>query len=87
MNPIGGATLKRESQSPQVEQPHRGVGVHHNSSRGHIDQWESKTTIQGATPKRLSPSPNLKGPNSRGHGKVWLSITSTGQATPKCGIA
>ena len=54
------------------------------NSRGHTKAWESVSPTQGATQKRGSPYPQLKGPhqsvgvcipNSRGHTKAWESIS------------
>ena len=73
--------------SPSVE-------VHISNSRRHTEAWESISPTQGATPKRGSPYPQLKGPhqsvgvhrlNSRGHTEAWDSISATQGATPKRG--
>ena len=58
----------------------RSVGVCVPNPRGHAKAWESISPTQGATPKRGSPYPQLKGPcqsvrvhipNSSGHAKAW----------------
>ena len=46
---------------PQLEGPHRSVGVHIPNSRGHTEAWESVSPTRGATPKCGSPYPQLKG--------------------------
>ena len=70
------------------------MGVRIHNSRGHTKAWESITPTRGATPKRGSLYPQLKGPHqsvgvhhphSRGHTEAWESIIPTGGATPKRG--
>ena len=64
------------------------------AQEGRIEAWESLSPTQGATPKRGSPYPQLKGPlrsvgvripNSRGHSEAWESVSPTQGVTPKRG--
>ena len=57
------ATLNRGSPYPQLEGPHRSVGVRIPISRGPTEAWESPAPTRGATPKRGSPYPHLEGPH------------------------
>ena len=41
----------------------KSVGARIPNSKGRTEVWESVTPTQGATPKRGSPSPQLKGPH------------------------
>ena len=56
-------TARHECTTPQLKGPQQSVGVRIPNSRGHTEVWESVSPTQGATQKRGSPYPQLKGPH------------------------